>query len=42
VVSGKISMAKGEVVIHRAPPSAPFFAAFLLRQAMVQAGIDVR
>jgi serine-type D-Ala-D-Ala carboxypeptidase/endopeptidase (penicillin-binding protein 4) len=42
VVSGKISMAKGEVVIHRAPPSAPFFAAFLLRQALAQAGIDVR
>jgi D-alanyl-D-alanine carboxypeptidase/D-alanyl-D-alanine-endopeptidase (penicillin-binding protein 4) len=42
VVSGKISIAKGEVVIHKAPPSAPFFAAFLLRQALIQAGIDVR
>jgi D-alanyl-D-alanine carboxypeptidase/D-alanyl-D-alanine-endopeptidase (penicillin-binding protein 4) len=42
VVSGKISLAKGEVVVYRAPPSAPFFAAFLLRQALVQAGIDVR
>lgn len=42
VVSGKISSAKGEVVIHKAPPSAPFFAAFLLRHALVQAGIEVR
>jgi len=42
VVSGKISIARGEVVIQKAPPSAPFFAAFLLRQALVQAGIDVR
>jgi D-alanyl-D-alanine carboxypeptidase/D-alanyl-D-alanine-endopeptidase (penicillin-binding protein 4) len=42
VVSGRISIAKGEVVIHRAPPSAPFFVAFLLRQALVQVGIDVR
>ena len=42
VVSGKISTARGEVVIRRAPPSAPFFAAFLLRQALIQAGIDVR
>jgi len=42
VVSGKISIARGEVVIHKAPPSAPFFAAFLLRHALVQAGIDVR
>jgi len=41
VVSGKISMARGEVVIHKAPPSAPFFAAFLLRHALVQAGIQV-
>ena len=42
VVSGKISIARGEVVVHKAPPSAPFFAAFLLRHALVQAGIDVR
>jgi D-alanyl-D-alanine carboxypeptidase/D-alanyl-D-alanine-endopeptidase (penicillin-binding protein 4) len=42
VVSGKISIARGEVVIYKAPPSAPFFAAFLLRQALVHAGIDVR
>ena len=42
VVSGKISSAKSEVVIHKTPPSAPFFAAFLLRHALVQAGIDVR
>ena len=42
VVSGAISIAKGEVVIHRAPPSAPLFAAFLLRQALIQAGIEVR
>ena len=42
VVSGKISMARGEVIIHQALPSSPFFAAFLLRQALVQAGIEVR
>ena len=42
VVSGKIAMARAEVVIHKAPPSAPFFAAFLLRHALVQAGIEVR
>jgi hypothetical protein len=42
VVSGKISLTKGEVVIHRAPPSSPFFAAFLLRQALISAGVDVR
>jgi serine-type D-Ala-D-Ala carboxypeptidase/endopeptidase (penicillin-binding protein 4) len=42
VVSGKSSIAKGEVVIRKAPPSAPFFAAFLLHRSLVQAGIDVR
>jgi D-alanyl-D-alanine carboxypeptidase/D-alanyl-D-alanine-endopeptidase (penicillin-binding protein 4) len=42
VVGGKISLARGEVVVHKPPPSAPFFAAFLLRQALVQAGIEVR
>jgi D-alanyl-D-alanine carboxypeptidase/D-alanyl-D-alanine-endopeptidase (penicillin-binding protein 4) len=41
VVSGKISMAKGEAILHRAPPSQPIFAALLLRHALVQAGIDV-
>ncbi len=41
VVGGKISITKGEVVIRRPPPSAPFFAAFLLRQALLAAGIDV-
>jgi D-alanyl-D-alanine carboxypeptidase/D-alanyl-D-alanine-endopeptidase (penicillin-binding protein 4) len=42
VVSGKISITRGEVVILKAPPSAPFFAAFLLRHALLQAGIEVR
>ena len=42
VVSGKVSIARGEVVVHRAPPSQPLFVAILLRHALVQAGIDVR
>jgi D-alanyl-D-alanine carboxypeptidase/D-alanyl-D-alanine-endopeptidase (penicillin-binding protein 4) len=42
VVGGKISIAKGEVVIHRPPPSQPLFAAIYLRHALVQAGIEVR
>jgi D-alanyl-D-alanine carboxypeptidase/D-alanyl-D-alanine-endopeptidase (penicillin-binding protein 4) len=42
VVSGKISMAKGEVVIYRTPPSQPLYAAVLLRHALVQAGIVVQ
>jgi D-alanyl-D-alanine carboxypeptidase/D-alanyl-D-alanine-endopeptidase (penicillin-binding protein 4) len=41
VVSGRISISKGEMVIRRPPPSAPFFAAFLLRHALLAAGIDV-
>jgi D-alanyl-D-alanine carboxypeptidase/D-alanyl-D-alanine-endopeptidase (penicillin-binding protein 4) len=41
-VGGKISMAKGEVVIYRAAPSQPLFAAVLLRHALVQAGIVVQ
>jgi serine-type D-Ala-D-Ala carboxypeptidase/endopeptidase (penicillin-binding protein 4) len=41
VVGGRVSMARGEVVVRRAPPSAPLFAAFLLRQALVRVGIEV-
>ncbi len=41
VVGGRISIAKGEVVIRQPPPSAPFYAAFLFRQALLAAGIDV-
>jgi len=41
-VGGRISMAKGEVVIYRAAPSQPLFAAVLLRHALVQAGIAVQ
>jgi serine-type D-Ala-D-Ala carboxypeptidase/endopeptidase (penicillin-binding protein 4) len=40
-VGGKISIARGEVVIDRAPPSAPLFAAVLLRHALAQAGVVV-
>ncbi len=41
VVSGKVTIARGEVVMRKAPANAPFFAAFLLRHALIQAGIDV-
>ena len=41
VVGGRVSMARGEIVVRRAPPSAPLFAAFLLRQALVKVGIEV-
>ena len=41
VVGGRVSIARGEVVVLRAPPSAPVFAAFLLRQALVKVGIEV-
>jgi len=41
VVGGKIAMARGEVVIHRAAPSDPLYVAILLRHALIQAGIDV-
>ena len=41
-VGGKISIARGEVVIDRAPPSQPLYAAVLLRHALVQAGIVVQ
>jgi D-alanyl-D-alanine carboxypeptidase/D-alanyl-D-alanine-endopeptidase (penicillin-binding protein 4) len=40
-VGGKVSIARGEAVIYRAPPSAPLFAAVLLRHALTQAGIVV-
>jgi D-alanyl-D-alanine carboxypeptidase/D-alanyl-D-alanine-endopeptidase (penicillin-binding protein 4) len=42
VVGGKISIARGEAVIHRAPPSQSLFAAVLLRHAIAQAGIVVQ
>jgi D-alanyl-D-alanine carboxypeptidase/D-alanyl-D-alanine-endopeptidase (penicillin-binding protein 4) len=42
VVTGRISVARGEVVLRRAPPRSALFAAVLFRQAMVQAGITVR
>jgi D-alanyl-D-alanine carboxypeptidase/D-alanyl-D-alanine-endopeptidase (penicillin-binding protein 4) len=42
VVAGKIAMARGEVVIHRAAPSDPLYVAILLRHALIQAGIEVR
>ncbi len=41
-VGGKISIAKGEAVVNRAPPSAPLYAAVLLRHALTQAGIVVQ
>ena len=41
VVGGRVSIARGEVVVRRAPPSAPLFAAFLLREALVKVGIEV-
>jgi serine-type D-Ala-D-Ala carboxypeptidase/endopeptidase (penicillin-binding protein 4) len=41
VVGGRVSIARGEVVVLRAPPGAPLFAAFLLRQALVKVGIEV-
>jgi D-alanyl-D-alanine carboxypeptidase/D-alanyl-D-alanine-endopeptidase (penicillin-binding protein 4) len=41
VVGGRVSIARGEVVVRQAPPSAPLFAAFLLRQALVKVGIEV-
>jgi serine-type D-Ala-D-Ala carboxypeptidase/endopeptidase (penicillin-binding protein 4) len=41
VVSGRISIARGEVVLHRAPPNPPLYAAILLRHALVQAGVAV-
>jgi serine-type D-Ala-D-Ala carboxypeptidase/endopeptidase (penicillin-binding protein 4) len=41
IVTGKISQNRGPVVIHRSAPSHPLFAAILLRQALIQAGIVV-
>ncbi len=41
-VGGKISSARGEAVIYRVPPSAPLYAAVLLRHALTQAGIVVQ
>jgi D-alanyl-D-alanine carboxypeptidase/D-alanyl-D-alanine-endopeptidase (penicillin-binding protein 4) len=41
-VGGKISKARGEAVLFRAPPSPPLYAAVLLRHALAQAGIVVQ
>jgi D-alanyl-D-alanine carboxypeptidase/D-alanyl-D-alanine-endopeptidase (penicillin-binding protein 4) len=41
VVTGKIAKRRGLVVLRRSPPSHPLFAAILLRQALIQAGIAV-
>jgi serine-type D-Ala-D-Ala carboxypeptidase/endopeptidase (penicillin-binding protein 4) len=41
VVSGKITQGRGPVVVQRSAPSHPLFAAILLRQALVSAGIVV-
>lgn len=41
LVTGKISRTRGPVQVRRSAPSQPLFAAILLRQALVQAGIVV-
>lgn len=41
VVTGKISRTRGLVQVRRSAPSQALFAAILLRQALVQAGIEV-
>ena len=41
IVTGKIAQNRGPVVVYRAPPSPPLFAAILLRQALIEAGIVV-
>lgn len=41
VVSGAIAQRRGPLVIRRAAPSQALFAAILLRQALIQAGITV-
>jgi serine-type D-Ala-D-Ala carboxypeptidase/endopeptidase (penicillin-binding protein 4) len=41
-VGGKLPIARGEVVVHRTPPSHPLYAAVLLRQALTQAGVVVQ
>jgi D-alanyl-D-alanine carboxypeptidase/D-alanyl-D-alanine-endopeptidase (penicillin-binding protein 4) len=42
VVTGRISASRGEAVLHRVPPQPALYAAVLLRQALLQAGVDVR
>jgi len=42
VVTGKIVQNRGPVVVQRGAPSHPLFAAILLRQALIQAGIAVQ
>ncbi len=41
IVTGKIAQNRGPVVVQRSAPSHPLYAAILLRQALVQAGIVV-
>ena len=41
IVGGKTSIARGEVAIHRTPADQPLFAAILLREALLSAGIAV-
>jgi D-alanyl-D-alanine carboxypeptidase len=42
IVNGKIAQNRGPVVISRSVPSHPLFAAIMLRQALIQAGIAVQ
>jgi serine-type D-Ala-D-Ala carboxypeptidase/endopeptidase (penicillin-binding protein 4) len=42
IVTGKIAQNRGPVAVQRSAPSHPLFAAILLRQALVQAGIVVQ
>jgi D-alanyl-D-alanine carboxypeptidase/D-alanyl-D-alanine-endopeptidase (penicillin-binding protein 4) len=41
LVTGKIAKTRGPVAVQRSTPSHPLFAAILLRQALIQAGIVV-
>jgi D-alanyl-D-alanine carboxypeptidase/D-alanyl-D-alanine-endopeptidase (penicillin-binding protein 4) len=41
VVRGRIATNKGEVVIRKTTPSHALFAAIMLRQALIQAGVSV-
>jgi serine-type D-Ala-D-Ala carboxypeptidase/endopeptidase (penicillin-binding protein 4) len=41
LVTGKIAKTRGPLAVQRSAPSHPLFAAILLRQALVQAGIVV-
>jgi D-alanyl-D-alanine carboxypeptidase/D-alanyl-D-alanine-endopeptidase (penicillin-binding protein 4) len=41
-VGGTVSIARGEVVLDRSPPSQPLYAAVLLRHALAQEGVVVQ